>query len=103
MTDEMRVADLEIGQIQWHSSEEDGGPDVGIMLRLNETQCLWFGELLGEEGSGIGFCVYTDKEKLATAAIGDYDEVREIIEWYIAPALRAAPLAPRDEVVARDL
>lgn len=86
--DNCSIADIPIGHVQWHSSEEDGGPDVGVMLRLNETQALWLGELLSAEGGGVGFAVYTDREKLATAPLDDLDAVREIIEGYVAPAIR---------------
>lgn len=36
---------LNLGQVQWHSSEEDGGPDVGIMVGLRGGSHLWIGEL----------------------------------------------------------
>lgn len=37
--------DLTIGFAQWHCSEEGSGPDVGMLLRLDEAgNCLWAGE-----------------------------------------------------------
>lgn len=49
--------DLSVGGVTWHSSEEDGGPDVGISVCLGENDRLWageisrslFGELAGED------------------------------------------------------
>lgn len=36
---------LPLGHVEWHCSEEDGGPDVGVMLRLSDDKYLWAGEL----------------------------------------------------------
>lgn len=82
MTDE-----LTIGQVQWHSSEEDGGPDVGILLRLDDKHLLWWGELLAGEGDGFGAIIYGpgNERKVFEAA---YDELRQVFEDYVAPALR---------------
>lgn len=33
------------GQQRWHSSEEDGGPDVGIEVGMPDGSILWFGEI----------------------------------------------------------
>lgn len=79
--------ELAAGQVQWHSSEEDGGPDVGIMIGLGDGRALWFGELLNSEGR-FGFTVFSPTEKLAVASYDEYDEVRELLEQHIAPALR---------------
>ena len=81
---------LQPGQVQWHSSEEDGGPDVGIMIGLGGGKELWLGELLDIEGGGMGFAVY-DPEKIAVASLSDWDEVRDIIEQHVAPALAHPP------------
>lgn len=40
--------ELGIGHVQWHSSEEDGPPDVGVLLRLDENDSLWCGEITRE-------------------------------------------------------
>jgi len=37
--------DIEIGQVQWHCSEEGSGPDVGLLLRLDASCFLWAGEI----------------------------------------------------------
>jgi hypothetical protein len=36
---------LKPGQAQWHSTEPDGGPDVGIMVGIDATRQLWVGEI----------------------------------------------------------
>lgn len=41
----MSANEIEIGQIQWHTSEEDGPPDVGMLLRIDEHNHLWVGEI----------------------------------------------------------
>lgn len=79
--------ELSIGQVQWHSSEEDGVPDVGILLRLSEGEELWFGELLNAEGGGHGFVLYGPGDKRRVIQRDDYDDVRELIEEHIAPAI----------------
>jgi len=94
-------ADLQIGQVQWHSSEEDGGPDVGILLRLDADHHLWWGELLAGEGDGFGAVIYgpgNERKVFETA----YDELRQVFEDYVAPALRhrLASTRPMTEDVA---
>jgi len=81
--------DPEIGEVQWHSSEEGGGPDVGILMGLGNGRHLWLGELLDGDGGGVGFIVYGPDRKEVVARLGEYDEVREVVEEHIAPALRA--------------
>ena len=50
--------ELEVGQVQWHSSEEDGGPDVGVAVGLPGGLILWAGEisdrLHSEDSDGDG-------------------------------------------------
>lgn len=89
MNDDTERKDPEIGEVQWHSSEEDGGPDVGILMGLGGGRHLWLGELLDRDGGGMGFIVYGPDHKEAVARLGEYEEVREIVEEHIAPALRA--------------
>lgn len=59
--DESMVSEIEIGQVQWHCSEEDGGPDVGLLLRLDPSMFLWAGEITradwedgGDETAALG-------------------------------------------------
>lgn len=37
--------DTSVGGVTWHSSEEDGGPGVGISVSLGENDRLWAGEI----------------------------------------------------------
>lgn len=46
--------DVPVGHIQWHSSEEDGGPDVGLLLRISDKQYLWAGEITRDEWDYAG-------------------------------------------------
>lgn len=41
----MNEAEQEIGKITWHSTEDDGGPDVGISMALSGGKELWCGEI----------------------------------------------------------
>ncbi|NII59806.1 hypothetical protein [Sphingomonas aerolata] len=75
------------GYVVWHSSEEDGGPDVGITVGLGDGKMLWVGERSGREGDGMGLLVYGDKSIDANASLGEYDEIRDLIEHHVAPAL----------------
>lgn len=85
---------LAIGQVQWHGSDEDSGPDVGILIRLTGDRELWLGERSEKEGGGVGLLVYGEKEILANADLGEYDEIREVLEQYVAPALASAAAVP---------
>jgi hypothetical protein len=96
--------DTSIGGVTWHSSEEDGGPDVGISLYLGPDDRLWAGEIsrrtfdennnLNFQSDGGWFLVrYTGKEAKIIAKFGELDcqqDGREFIEW-IAGALRSLP------------
>lgn len=88
--DEVRE-DTSIGGITWHSSEEDGGPDVGISVYLGDGRRLWCGEIprrLFDECGGsewfandVGrFLVYYDPQPRLLAKVGDYDQAREFID-----------------------
>jgi hypothetical protein len=78
-----------IGQVQWHGSDDDGGPDVGILIGLSVDHHLWLGERSNSEGGGMGMLVYGPTSILATASLSEYDEIREVLEQYVAPALAA--------------
>lgn len=45
MTDEIAKAREPIGSVEWHSSEEDGCPDVGMRIALGDGSSLWIGEI----------------------------------------------------------
>lgn len=77
------------GCVVWHSSEEDGAPDVGITVGLGNGKMLWLGERTEKEGGGMGFLIYGATSILASADLGEYDEIRALIEQHVAPALRA--------------
>ena len=89
---EAGLGDLSVGQVQWHSSEEDGGPDVGVLLRLSDEEYLWAGELIKEDEAGDNCCglvIYTDKEKRLVLPC-DFETARDLVEEHIAPAVRNA-------------
>ena len=90
MDDLKEIPDPEIGEVQWHSSDEDGGPDVGILLGLGGDKMLWVGEMLNAEGVGaMGMKVY-EGQHTSHAMPFDYDSIREVIEEHIAPVVRTA-------------
>jgi hypothetical protein len=41
----MAETELLKGQVQWHSSDGEGGPDVGMLLALGAERYLWAGEI----------------------------------------------------------
>lgn len=53
-TTQHRTGDIEVGQVEWHCSEEDGQPDVGVLLRLDASQFLWAGEILKDDWEDAG-------------------------------------------------
>jgi len=98
MTENPTEKALQAGQVQWHTSEEDGGPDVGIMVGLGGGKLLWCGELLDAEGGGMGLAVSTETAKIMTASLTEWDDVRQIIEDHIAPALTRPPAGAGEAV-----
>lgn len=87
--------DLAIGQVQWHCSEEDGGPDVGVLLRLTEDAYLWCGEITREEAQRFNanegrwhLVLHRGGKRLILGQVVDEYCAREAIDE-IASALRA--------------
>lgn len=80
-----------VGGVTWHSSEEDGGPDVGISVFLGPDDRLWCGEitrkLFDEQGKdhfcsdGGWFLVrYQGSNTKLIAKFADGLEARDFIE-----------------------
>lgn len=46
--------DQAVGQIVCASSDESGVPDVGVLLRLSETDFIWCGEITSREADAAG-------------------------------------------------
>lgn len=89
------IEELAVGQVQWHCSEPEGGPDVGILLNLGGGNMLWLGEMTSREDVGpLGLAVYENGQKIKVLPM-DYEGIREVLEDYVAPSLRA--LAQRGE------
>lgn len=40
----------ERGEVTWHSSDEDSGPDVGLSMGLGDGKLLWVGEVPDRAG-----------------------------------------------------
>ena len=86
------------GEMVWHSSEEGGGPDVGIHIALGGGASLWMGEIsrhmweqagaeaLGGDG-GWWLVLYKGAEQLVLAKCVDSAEARDAADL-IAAALR---------------
>lgn len=89
--DEALVAEreAEAGFVVWHSSEEDGGPDVGITIGLGSGKVMWIGERSEREGGGQGILIYENGNRIANAGLDDRDEVIEVMQHVLAPALTA--------------
>lgn len=95
----------ERGFVTWASTEEDGGPDVGITIGLGpEVGHLWFGEITRQRYESEGCDEYADsdmgwwllhyKPKGEPTVIGkllsDSYTAREFFEHTLAPLLGAA-------------
>lgn len=103
--DETRARDEvseEIGRLEWHCSEEDGLPDVGVSLAIAPGIELWCGEVprarwdtASEDVQGIGndggwwLAIYKSDEVVLVGKVGQH-EGRALLEDELAPALRAA-------------
>jgi hypothetical protein len=95
-----------VGTVTWHSSEENGGPDVAISMALPGGKTLWVGELLASECPlGVGYhgvAVWDDSGKHVIGTIGDaFDVVRDMVEQHVAPALRNTALPIIDAQATR--
>jgi hypothetical protein len=94
--------DTSIGGVTWHSSEKDGGPDVGISVYLGKDDRLWAGEIsrrtLEERGdndfdddSGWFLVRFVGKEVKIIAKFGDenlhaQEFMEQVAAWVRATA-----------------
>lgn len=99
----------ERGFVTWASSEEGGGPDVGITVGLGAEQGhLWLGEITRKRWEDIGGNDFSDNDMgwwlihyapgkepdvLAKALQPDHDPLREFLEHTLAPMLAMSSLA----------
>lgn len=103
-----------VGEITWHSSEDGGGPDVGISLYLGPNDCLYAGEISsdlfrqcgGEEfypSDGGWFLVRFAEETSIIASIGDQfsgrDFLEQLAQWARASAPKPAPAVDREALI----
>jgi hypothetical protein len=85
--------ETERGKVVWHSSEEDGGPDVGLSLGLGNGELLWFGEMstttladhdidVKETGDGWWIVLYgkDDRSTHIGALVVDQEAARQIFD-----------------------
>lgn len=87
----------ERGSVLWHSSEEDGGPDVGIQVGLGAGWSLYMGERADAtlEDHGIGeelraswwIVLYGPRTQRIIGAVPDVYEAREAVEEIAARLL----------------
>ena len=98
MTDQLEPL-TEPGQITWASSDEGGGPDVGITVGLGNGRFLWCGEitksrwegLAGAEGALMGECgwwliLYGREQTLVLGKLLD-DESAHVLTQILSEAL----------------
>lgn len=91
-----------LGVVQWHCSEEGGGPDVGVSLGLGEGRTLWAGEIskqrhaeAGDEAAALGddfgwwLIMYEKQSAQVIAKCLNCYEARSMFDL-IASALRTA-------------
>lgn len=103
-----------VGEITWHSSEDGGGPDVGISLYLGPNDCLYAGEISsdlfrqcgGKEfypSDGGWFLVRFAEETSIIASIGDQfsgrDFLEQLAQWARASAPKPAPAVDREALI----
>lgn len=112
MTKRKMIEDTAIGGITWHSSEVDGGPDVGISVYLGDENRLWIGEVTdslfcqsGKEhfsSDGGWFLVWYKPEPVLIAKCADDLDARDFIE-HIASMLRLSAQQREPVVRVKDI
>ncbi|MBU2233140.1 MAG: Lar family restriction alleviation protein [Alphaproteobacteria bacterium] len=85
-------AEVLAGKVTWHSTEEEGGPDVGLELNLGDGTSLWLGE--GDKATGWQFSTVTPYGIIPVADVIDHDQARALFDR-IAAALQ--PVAQKEE------
>lgn len=78
------MADL--GQVTWHSSDGESGPDVGIEIDLGNGKTLYVGEASGHPGWSA--VLVTASGFVPFATITNADVARDVIDA-LAATLRA--------------
>lgn len=95
------------GKIVWHSSEEDGMPDVGVSLTLDSGVELWCGDIsrnlwensgpeiaeLGNDG-GSWLVVWGPGEGVTVVGKVEHHSGRALLEYVLAPLIRDRALTP---------
>lgn len=88
------MPDLAIGHVQWHVSEDDGPPDVGMMLRLSASDTLWFGEIVTDRDNppperinGWGIIHYKDGQRRVIGKLFDNYDAGDLMDE-ISAAIR---------------
>lgn len=103
--------DRTIGGVTWHSSGEDGGPDVGVSLYLGLGELLYAGEISDDlfarcggakyfDGAGGWFLVHFSETEAMTTLIGKLGErgvAQDFIDHIAVLARRAALSPPQPE------
>ncbi len=75
------------GRVGWHTSEEGGGPDVGISVGLGSGSSLFIGDLLDRDGGPVGIVFHGPGGVRHAARLSELDEVRDLFEQHVAPAI----------------
>ncbi len=98
------------GRVNWHSSGEDEGPDVGLSLGLGDGRLLWVGELANATVTEAGVDIEAhnstwwiamfdgDAVKVA-GAVADQDAARDLFDAIAAWNTRVRPPSPASEEV----
>lgn len=91
-TEEIDRENTTVGGITWHSSEDDGGPDVGLSVYLGPDDRLWAGEVTRKafddnngaahfDSDGGWFLLrYHGNDTQLIAKFGAAEDAREFIE-----------------------
>jgi hypothetical protein len=93
--------ELELGKVVWHCSDEEGGPDVGVSLTLDDGAQLWCGDIsrklwedsgseiaeIGEDG-GSWLVVFGPGDDTTVIGKVEFHSGRALLEHVLAPILR---------------
>ena len=88
----------ENGLTTWHSSEEDGGPDVGLSLGLGGLVSLFVGDMPGKKSWHMALFFKAGGGPLSFAKVTDAEAVREAMD-YLASAISFATKEARQSAL----
>ena len=80
---------IAVGDIRWHISEPDVGPDVGLDVQVDDQHVLYAGEM--PDSPGWCLALYTESSRTLIAEDVHTDAARRLIDVLSVVLARPAP------------